>query len=75
MDVRTAGDELPALNAIASTVGADWPTYRQEGPGRSAFVQEGGVVYHMYSAYGRRRRRGLGHVPVAVVSGYGDWSA
>jgi predicted dithiol-disulfide oxidoreductase (DUF899 family) len=24
----------------------DWPTYRQEGPGVSAFVLDDGVVYH-----------------------------
>jgi predicted dithiol-disulfide oxidoreductase (DUF899 family) len=38
---------------IASSVGTDWPTYRQEGPGVSAFVLEDGVVYHTYSAYAR----------------------
>ncbi len=38
---------------IASTVGTDWPTYRRESPGVSAFALEDGVVYHTYSAYGR----------------------
>jgi predicted dithiol-disulfide oxidoreductase (DUF899 family) len=42
-----------ALDAIAATAGTDWPTYRQEGPGMSAFALDDGVVYHTYSAYGR----------------------
>jgi predicted dithiol-disulfide oxidoreductase (DUF899 family) len=45
-----AGDELAA---IASSVGTDWPTYRRESPGVSAFALEDGVVYHTYSAYER----------------------
>jgi predicted dithiol-disulfide oxidoreductase (DUF899 family) len=48
-----SGAELPFLNAIAATAGVDWPTYRREGPGMSAFVQEDGVVYHTYSTYER----------------------
>jgi predicted dithiol-disulfide oxidoreductase (DUF899 family) len=47
------GEENPMLDEIASSVGTDWPTYRQEGPGVSAFVLENGVVYHTYSAYER----------------------
>lgn len=43
----------PVQEALAASVGTDWPTYRQEGPGMSAFVLDGGVVYHTYSAYGR----------------------
>jgi predicted dithiol-disulfide oxidoreductase (DUF899 family) len=46
-------DSLPMLNAIAASTGVDWPTYRQEGPGMSAFVMEDGVVYHTYSTYER----------------------
>jgi predicted dithiol-disulfide oxidoreductase (DUF899 family) len=54
MDVGPSGDEVPAfLTEIASTVGTDWPTYRREGPGMSAFVLEDGVVYHTYSTYER----------------------
>jgi predicted dithiol-disulfide oxidoreductase (DUF899 family) len=55
MDVRPSetGDENPVLAEIASTVGTDWPTYRQQGPGVSAFVLDDGVVYHTYSAYER----------------------
>jgi predicted dithiol-disulfide oxidoreductase (DUF899 family) len=55
MDVRPseAGDEIPFLTEWASTVGTDWPTYRQQGPGMSAFVLEDGVVYHTYSTYQR----------------------
>jgi predicted dithiol-disulfide oxidoreductase (DUF899 family) len=48
-----SGEELPLLAEIAAKVGTDWPTYRQEGPGVSAFVLEDGVVYHTYSAYER----------------------
>ena len=43
----------PWLDEIASTVGADWGTYRREGPGMSAFALEDGAVYHTYSAYER----------------------
>jgi predicted dithiol-disulfide oxidoreductase (DUF899 family) len=46
-------ESLPMLNAIAATTGVDWPTYRQEGPGMSAFIKEDGVVYHTYSTYER----------------------
>jgi predicted dithiol-disulfide oxidoreductase (DUF899 family) len=55
MDVRPpeAGEESPTLAAIAASVGTDWPTYRREGPGVSAFALEDGVVYHTYSAYER----------------------
>jgi predicted dithiol-disulfide oxidoreductase (DUF899 family) len=41
------------VEALTASVGTDWPTYRQEGPGVSAFVRDNGVVYHTYSAYGR----------------------
>jgi predicted dithiol-disulfide oxidoreductase (DUF899 family) len=55
MDVRPSetGEEIPFITEIASSVGTDWPTYRQQGPGVSAFVLDGGVVYHTYSAYER----------------------
>ena len=36
---------LPWLHEGASSVGTDWPTYGQEGPGMSAFALEDGVVY------------------------------
>src|SRR5205814_5803890 len=38
---------------IAATTGTDWATYSREAPGTSAFVLEGGAVYHTYSAYAR----------------------
>jgi predicted dithiol-disulfide oxidoreductase (DUF899 family) len=47
------GESDPFVAEITSSTGTDWPTYRQEGPGMSAFVLEDGVVYHTYSAYGR----------------------
>ena len=55
MDMRSsleAGKEGP-LAEWAANCGTDYPTYRQEGPGVSAFVLEEGVVYHTYSAYAR----------------------
>jgi len=48
-----ADDKAPWKAAILSGTGIDWPTYRQESPGVSAFALEDGVVYHTYSAYGR----------------------
>jgi predicted dithiol-disulfide oxidoreductase (DUF899 family) len=47
------GEENPFIAALTSSVGTDWPTYRREGPGVSAFALEDGVVYHTYSAYER----------------------
>jgi predicted dithiol-disulfide oxidoreductase (DUF899 family) len=47
------GEESPFIVSLTSSVGTDWATYRQEGPGLSAFVLEDGVVYHTYSAYER----------------------
>lgn len=38
---------------FAAMAGTDAATYRREKPGMSAFVREGGVVYHTYSAYAR----------------------
>src|SRR5207248_549996 len=44
----------PDYTAVSqSIVGTDWQTYRQEGPGVSAFALEDGIVYHTYSAYAR----------------------
>jgi predicted dithiol-disulfide oxidoreductase (DUF899 family) len=54
MDFRLPeGEENPFVAALTSSVGTDWPTYRQQGPGMSAFVLEDGAVYHTYSAYER----------------------
>jgi predicted dithiol-disulfide oxidoreductase (DUF899 family) len=39
--------------AMASMAGTDVPTYIREAPGVSAFVHDGGAVYHTYSAYAR----------------------
>jgi len=54
-DLRPATDEQKArLDEFAADMaGTDWATYRQEGPGLSAFVREDGAVYHTYSAYNR----------------------
>lgn len=54
MDVRPSdGPEPPELVALAASTGVDWATYRQQGPGLSAFVLADGVVHHTYSAYER----------------------
>jgi predicted dithiol-disulfide oxidoreductase (DUF899 family) len=47
------GQENPFIAELTSSVGTDWRTYRQEGPGMSALALEDGVVYHTYSAYER----------------------
>ena len=47
------GEENPFVAAITSSVGTDWPTYRTEGPGMSAFALDDGVIYHTYSTYER----------------------
>ena len=47
------GEENPFVAAITSSVGTDWPTYRTEGPGMSAFALDDGAVYHTYSTYER----------------------
>jgi predicted dithiol-disulfide oxidoreductase (DUF899 family) len=54
-DNEIAATEAPpeAATKLAATVGTDWATYIRETPGMSAFVLEGGVVYHTYSAYAR----------------------
>ncbi len=48
-----ASPDSPWVSALAGRVGTDWPTYRREGPGVSAFALQDGVVYHTYSAYAR----------------------
>jgi predicted dithiol-disulfide oxidoreductase (DUF899 family) len=53
-DLRAPADEKSSRDAWSeSIVGADWETYRREGPGMSAFALEDGAVYHSYSAYAR----------------------
>ena len=55
VDLRLPEDGLtnPFIAQLTSSVGTDWPTYRREGPGMSAFALEDGVVHHTYSAYTR----------------------
>jgi predicted dithiol-disulfide oxidoreductase (DUF899 family) len=38
------------MNFPAAMTGTDVATYTRERPGMSAFVREGGAVYHTYSA-------------------------
>jgi predicted dithiol-disulfide oxidoreductase (DUF899 family) len=46
--------EMPAdPNSHAGMCGVDWRTFLKEMPGMSAFVLEGGEIYHTYSTYGR----------------------
>ena len=47
------GEENTFVAEITSSVGTDWPTYRKEGPGMSAFALDDGVIYHTYSTYER----------------------
>lgn len=42
-----------AESQFAKTCGTDTATYHRDRPGLSAFVLEGGDVYHTYSSYGR----------------------
>jgi predicted dithiol-disulfide oxidoreductase (DUF899 family) len=46
-------EDNPFVAAITTSVGTDWPTYRTEGPGMSAFVLDDGIIYHTYSTYER----------------------
>ncbi|HEV7991062.1 MAG TPA: DUF899 domain-containing protein [Gemmatimonadaceae bacterium] len=46
------GSEGPVA-LLAATTGTDVAGYTRERPGVSAFVLEGGIVYHTYSAYAR----------------------
>lgn len=41
------------VDQIAAMTGTDRATYTRERPGLSAFVREGGDVYHTYSSYAR----------------------
>ena len=38
---------------MAAGVGVDFPTYRRERPGVSAFIKQDDAVFHTYSSYGR----------------------
>ncbi len=53
VDLRPPEGESRSFDEWASIVGTDWPTYRREGPGMSAFALEDGIVYRTYSAYER----------------------
>jgi predicted dithiol-disulfide oxidoreductase (DUF899 family) len=51
-DALTKGGEGPVAE-LAATTGTDVAAYTRERPGVSAFVRDGDVVYHTYSAYSR----------------------
>ncbi|HVX97111.1 MAG TPA: thioredoxin family protein [Polyangia bacterium] len=46
-------DDAGLVGEMAASTGTDAATYTRERPGVSAFVLEGGAVYHTYSAYSR----------------------
>jgi len=46
------GSEGPVAE-FAAMVGTDVPTFIRERPGMSAFVRDGGAIYHTYSTYAR----------------------
>jgi len=48
-----APPDSPWIKLFANRSGVDWPTYKQESPGLSAFALDDGDVYHTYSAYAR----------------------
>ena len=56
---RRGGHAMDANNApepvrqFAAMCGTDAPTYTRDRPGMSAFVLDGGTVYHTYSTYAR----------------------
>jgi predicted dithiol-disulfide oxidoreductase (DUF899 family) len=53
-DMKPSAEASAGLDEFAEgIVGTDWATYREEGPGVSAFVLQDGEVYHTYSAYAR----------------------
>ena len=47
------GDGEGLVSRIAAMTGTDTATYTRERPGMSAFVLDGGAVYHTYSTYAR----------------------
>src|SRR3982751_1125814 len=55
--------EWPATSAAQTNT--DFPTYVREKPGMSAFVLDGGVVYHTYSAFARGLDGLVGRISVA----------
>lgn len=54
LDAKTdAKPESRGPGGITDQVGTDMATFTRERPGMSAFLLEGGVVYHTYSAFAR----------------------
>jgi predicted dithiol-disulfide oxidoreductase (DUF899 family) len=41
------------VSACAAMAGVDGPTFMRDRPGVSAFVRDGGAIYHTYSSYAR----------------------
>lgn len=48
---RSAGNAVE--RGFAAMAGTDVPTYHRDRPGMSAFIREGGAIYHTYSTYAR----------------------
>ena len=51
--VMEAADLPPVVHDFAAQCGTDAPTYVRDRPGMSAFIHEGGEIYHSYSTYSR----------------------
>lgn len=52
-DIALTDTVLENEKKIAATTGTDLATFKQEGPGMSAFVLKDGILYHTYSTYAR----------------------
>jgi predicted dithiol-disulfide oxidoreductase (DUF899 family) len=50
--IASAAPPAPVVH-MALTCGTDAPSYMRERPGMSAFILDGGAVYHTYSTYAR----------------------
>src|SRR2546421_10770098 len=57
-------DPPPILRHMAHSTGTDVPGYVTEGPGMSAFVLDGGAVYHTYSTSARGLEFLMGYYPI-----------
>jgi len=69
----------PIVHAFAASCGTEAATYVRDRPGMSAFVREGGVVYHSYSTYARGldglwgMYQWLDRAPLGRNEGEGAW--
>jgi len=54
----------PVMRQLAKETGTDVVGFLSEGPGLSAFVMDGGTVYHTYSTYARGLEAVMGYYPI-----------